>query len=151
MSKWRRRPCDELLARPNPAPGRPVPLSARGRSGMTAGMRGPIAVLLAFAAAVLACNVLTLLQRAVEQAHQQQEPPAEVSTHHLAVQIRGSYEGLLIAVPPECWPPWHSACSAWPATSTQRNSPPASANPSRKHPRATSIAKPHANTSQPHA
>ena len=66
----------------------------------------PRAALLGFAAAVLAYNVLALLQRAVEQAHQQQEPPAEVSTYHLAVQVRGSYEGLLIAVPPECWPPW---------------------------------------------
>ena len=67
------------------------------------------AALLGFAAAILAYNVLALLARCVEQAHRQQEPPPEVSTYHLAVQIRGSYEGLLIAVPPECWPPWHSA------------------------------------------
>ena len=69
----------------------------------------PRAALLGFAAAVLAYNVLALLARCVEQAHQHQEPPPDVSTYHLAVQIRGSYEGLLIAVPPECWPPWHSA------------------------------------------
>ena len=35
--------------------------------------------------------------------------PPEVSTFHLAHQIRSSYEGLLIAVPPEHWPPWHKA------------------------------------------
>ncbi len=69
----------------------------------------PRAALLGFAAAVLAYNVLALLARYVEQAHKQQEPPLEVSTYHLAVQIRGSYEGLMIAVPPECWPPWHGA------------------------------------------
>jgi len=32
-----------------------------------------------------------------------------VSTYHLAVQIRGSYEGLLIAMPPESWPLWLGA------------------------------------------
>jgi IS4 transposase len=68
----------------------------------------PRAALLGFAVAVLAYNVLALLQRCVEQAHQQHTPP-EVSTYHLALQIRGSYEGMLIAVPPECWPSPHSA------------------------------------------
>ena len=56
-----------------------------------------------------AYNVLALLARYVEQAHQQQEPPPEVSTYHLAVQIRDTYEDLMIAVPPECWPPWQRA------------------------------------------
>ena len=69
----------------------------------------PRAALLGFAVAVLAYNVLALLARCVEQAHQHQEPPPEVSTYHLALQVRGSYEGLLIAVPPECWPPSHNA------------------------------------------
>jgi len=81
----------------------------------------PRAALLGFAAAVLACNVLALLQRAVEQAHQPPPappspaapplpPPAlEVSCFHLAVQVRGGYEGLLIALPPEHWPCWNNA------------------------------------------
>ena len=58
---------------------------------------------------MLAHNVLALLARCVEQAHQHQEPQLEVSAYHLAVQVRGSYQGLLIAVPSECWPPWHNA------------------------------------------
>ena len=66
----------------------------------------PRAALLAFAVSVLAYNVLALLARCVEQAHRQ---PPEVSTFHLAHQIRSSYEGLLIAVPPEHWLPWHKA------------------------------------------
>jgi len=77
----------------------------------------PRAALLGFAAAVLAYNVLALLQRAVEQAHQPPpdpppptaSPPLEVSCFHLAVQIRGGYEGLLIALPPEHWPRWNEA------------------------------------------
>jgi len=82
----------------------------------------PRAALLGFAAAVLAYNVLALLQRAVEQAHQPPpappspappspappspapQPPLEVSCFHLAQQVRGGYEGLLIALPPEHWP-----------------------------------------------
>jgi len=77
----------------------------------------PRAALLGFAAAVLAYNllaynVLALLQRCVEQAHQQvpASPPApqpEVSCFHLAQQVRNGYEGLLIALPPEHWPRWH--------------------------------------------
>ncbi|HEY0207405.1 MAG TPA: IS4 family transposase [Acetobacteraceae bacterium] len=73
----------------------------------------PRAALLGFAVAVLAYNVLTLLQRAVEQAHQPPAappaPPLEVSCFHLGVQVRGGYEGLLIALPPEHWPRWDTA------------------------------------------
>ena len=63
----------------------------------------PRAALLGFAVAVLAHNVLALLQRCVEQAHQNRKPPPDVSTYHLALHIRGSYEGMLIALPPEQW------------------------------------------------
>ena len=70
----------------------------------------PRAALLGFTVAVLAYNVLTLLARCVEQAHAQQDkPPLDVSTYHLAVQVKGSYEGMTIALPPECWPSWQQA------------------------------------------
>ena len=70
-----------------------------------AGLGHPRAALLGFTVAVLAYNVLALLARCVEQAHQQRQPPLEVSTFHLALLVTGSYEGMLIAVPSECWPP----------------------------------------------
>lgn len=63
----------------------------------------PRAALLGFAVAVLAYNVLALLQRVVEQAHQAHNPELEVSTFHLAQQIKSGYEGLSIAVPPDHW------------------------------------------------
>jgi IS4 transposase len=64
----------------------------------------PRAALLGFTVAVLAYNVLSLLQRAVEQAHRQEHPGLDVSTYHLAEHVKSGYEGMLIAVPAEHWP-----------------------------------------------
>jgi hypothetical protein len=63
----------------------------------------PRAALLGFAVAVLAHNILALLQRCIERAHRNTDPALQVSTYHLALQIRGSYEGMLIALPAEQW------------------------------------------------
>lgn len=64
----------------------------------------PRAALLGFTVAVLAYNVLSLLQRAVERAHRKEHPQLEVSTYHLAEHVKSGYEGMLIAVPAEHWP-----------------------------------------------
>ena len=40
----------------------------------------------------------------MQQADQQLAPASEVSLYHLALQIRASYEGMLIALPAEHWP-----------------------------------------------
>lgn len=66
----------------------------------------PKAALLGFTVAVLAYNVLSLLQRCVEQAHRAQSPTLEVSTYHLAQHVKSGYEGMLIALPSEHWPRW---------------------------------------------
>jgi hypothetical protein len=63
----------------------------------------PRAALLGFAVAVLAYNVLVLLQRCIEQTHQAAHPALQVSLYHLALQVRGGYEGMLIALPDEPW------------------------------------------------
>jgi len=88
-------------------------MSGRLASGLNSEMTSlghPRAALLGCAVPVLACNVLTLIQRCVEQAHQRpHEPSPEVSTCHRARPIRSSFQGLLIAVPAECWPAWHKA------------------------------------------
>jgi len=59
--------------------------------------------LLGLAIAVLAYNVLALLQPCVEQAQQATRPALQVSLCHLAMQVRGGYEGMLIALPAEPW------------------------------------------------
>lgn len=65
----------------------------------------PRAALLGFASAILAYNVLSVLKRSVEQAHRETQPEGwEVSTFHLAVQVRGGYEGMRIALPSEYLP-----------------------------------------------
>lgn len=69
----------------------------------------PRAALLGFAVAVLAYNVLALLQRCIEQAHQATHPALHVSAYHLALQIRSGYEGMLIALPAEQWPAYDDA------------------------------------------
>jgi hypothetical protein len=63
----------------------------------------PRAALLGFAVAVLAYNVLALLQRCIERTHQATDPALQLSAYHLAVQIRSGYEGMLIALPAEQW------------------------------------------------
>ncbi len=57
----------------------------------------PRAALLGFAAAVLAYNVLVLLQRAVEQAHQ---PPPALPSRHAAATYLAAAGGVLL--PPSC-------------------------------------------------
>ena len=70
----------------------------------------PRAALLGFAVSLLAYNVLALISRFVEQSHQPpSEPSREVSTFHLALSITASYQGMLIAVPPEHWAAWRHA------------------------------------------
>ena len=64
----------------------------------------PRAARLGCTVAVLAYNVLSLLQRAAECAHRPEQPRLEVSTYHLAEHVKSGYEGMLIAVPAEHWP-----------------------------------------------
>src|SRR4029450_2168788 len=72
----------------------------------------PRAALLGFAVAVLAYDVLALLQRCIEQVHQATGPSLQVSLYHLALQVRGGYEGMLIALPAEPWLPGNTDATA---------------------------------------
>lgn len=64
----------------------------------------PRAALLGFGTALLAYNVLALIERCVEQAHASNTGARpRVSLYHLTLQVRGGYEGLCVALPPEHW------------------------------------------------
>lgn len=64
----------------------------------------PRAALLAFSVALLAFNVLSTIQAAVERQHGiKPEEKAGVSLYYVANEIRTGYRGMMIAVPNEAW------------------------------------------------
>jgi len=77
----------------------------------------PRAALPRFTVAMLADNVLSLLQRVLEHAHRNEHPQREVSTYHLAEHVRSGYEGMLIALPVE---PWSRMTNESPSALAQR-------------------------------
>jgi len=64
----------------------------------------PRAALLAFGVAVLAYNVLALIERAIEVRHRlEQNGEIELSAFYLALEIKAAYEGMMIALPSGDW------------------------------------------------
>lgn len=63
----------------------------------------PRAALLMFATAVVAFNVLSTLQSAVETAHALAPEDDVVSTWHLAQEVRSHYAGMMVALPAAGW------------------------------------------------
>jgi IS4 transposase len=64
----------------------------------------PRTALLAFGVAVLAHNVLALIERAIEVRHQlDQNTEIELSAFYLALEIKAAYEGMMIALPSRDW------------------------------------------------
>lgn len=63
----------------------------------------PRAALFAFGTAVLAYNVLAVIQAAIAATHDLDEMGIEVSTFYVADDVRSDYRGMLIAIPVERW------------------------------------------------
>ena len=63
----------------------------------------PRAALLAFGVAVLAYNVLSVLQTAVETCHKLAGTGMEISTYYIANEVKSTYGGMMIAVPQKVW------------------------------------------------
>lgn len=63
----------------------------------------PRAALLAFGVAALAYNVLSVIASAVRIRHDLDTSDIELSPYYLASEIRATYTGMMIAVPPEVW------------------------------------------------
>jgi hypothetical protein len=66
----------------------------------------PKAALFAFGLAVLAFNVLQVVRRAVEATHTVDGEIPAVSSYHVAVEIRATYQGFAIATDATDWAPW---------------------------------------------
>jgi IS4 transposase len=63
----------------------------------------PRAALLAFGVAVMAYNVLAVLQAAVEAEHQLAVSNLEVSSYYIAGEVKAAYGGMMIAIPEPVW------------------------------------------------
>jgi hypothetical protein len=63
----------------------------------------PKAALFGFCVAVAAGNVLATVKGALAVVHGVEKIDAEVSEYHLALEIRGKYQGMLVALPEEEW------------------------------------------------
>lgn len=63
----------------------------------------PKAALFGFCTALAAGNVLATVKGALRSAHGMEKVEREVSDYHLALDIAGNYQGMLIALPPEDW------------------------------------------------
>jgi IS4 transposase len=63
----------------------------------------PRAALLAFGVAVMAYNVLSVLQTAVEASHKLPGTGFEISTYYIAGEVKSNYGGMMIAVPQKAW------------------------------------------------
>lgn len=63
----------------------------------------PRAALLAFGVAVMAYNVLSVLESAIWQAHELQDSELELSPFYIAVEIRAGYHGMMMAVQGSAW------------------------------------------------
>jgi IS4 transposase len=62
----------------------------------------PRAALLAFGTAVVAYNILATLQHAIAVEHRD-TPDLQLSTYHLAVEVRATYQGMMLAVGARVW------------------------------------------------
>src|SRR5439155_16234989 len=65
----------------------------------------PRAALFGFCTALVAGNLLGTIKGALRAAHGITKVEAEVSDYHLAVDVVGKYQGMMVALPPEEWEP----------------------------------------------
>jgi hypothetical protein len=65
----------------------------------------PKAALFGFCTALAAGNVLATIKGALRAAHGIKRVEQEVSDYHLALDVAGKYQGMMVALPPEEWQP----------------------------------------------
>ena len=63
----------------------------------------PKAALFAFSLALLAFNAVSVLKASLRAAHGEEAVQKTVSGYYLALEIRGTYDGMMIAVPEQHW------------------------------------------------
>jgi IS4 transposase len=63
----------------------------------------PRAALLAFGCAILAYNVMSLIETAIASTHDLQAEGIELSTYYIADDIKSTYHGMMVAVEEKAW------------------------------------------------
>jgi Transposase DDE domain len=63
----------------------------------------PKAALFAFCLALVAYNAVSIIKAALRRAHGKQKGDNEVSSYYLALEIRQTYDGMMIAIPAPHW------------------------------------------------
>lgn len=63
----------------------------------------PKAALFTFCIALVAYNVLSAVKAALRSVHGTEKIEAEISSYYLADEIKGTYRGMMIAIPTEEW------------------------------------------------
>lgn len=63
----------------------------------------PKAALFAFSLALVAFNAVSVLKASLRAVHGEQTVTAAVSGYYLSLEIRGTYDGMMIAIPEEHW------------------------------------------------
>jgi hypothetical protein len=95
----------------------------------------PRAALLAFAIAVLAYNVLAVLQAAVEAEHDLAAMGIELSSYFVAGEVKAYYAGMIVAVPPAAWATFEAQGPADLSVALRRIAAYVDPRALRKHPR----------------
>ena len=95
----------------------------------------PRAALLASGVAVMACNVLSVLQSAVWIAHELDGSDIELSSYYIADEVRTHYAGMMMAVKPKAWDRYDKMSVAQLAQALLQIAVNASPKALRKHPR----------------
>jgi hypothetical protein len=63
----------------------------------------PKAALFAFCLALVADNAVSVIKAALRRAHGKQQGDNEVSSYYLALEIRQTYDGMMVAIPAPHW------------------------------------------------
>jgi len=95
----------------------------------------PRAALLAFGLAVIAFNVLAVIEAAVTSAHDLEADEIAISTYYVADDVRSDYSGMLIAIEAESWSVFDALTPAALARKLRQIAAYADPRTLRKHPR----------------
>lgn len=102
----------------------------------------PKAALFTFSVALVAYNVLSTVKAALRSVHGTEKIEAEISSYYLADEIRGTYRGMMIAIPSEEWRVFHNMTFTELSQILKHLAGLAKLRAFRRHPRGPKIAQP---------